>query len=589
MSKHILDRLLIRETYDQIKPWVLRHKLISLIGGILLIGALVLIVGLAVKGQADTSYVLARVEKGTVMSTISGSGQVSSSHQIDLMPKASGDVVAVNVKTGQRVKEGALLVRLDGSDAQKTVRDAQLSLQNAEISLQKTQNSLGKSSALQAKDALTQAEQKQERAQEDLERTYTSAVATIDGAYVTMTDTFQLLEDALYYQDYGGGSRYDSAIDDMEDAKEEYEEWCGDYRTLSYSNESEVEDFLSDTSEVVQPILEAVRTTNSYLAFLDNLGEARENLAATTAALTKLNSTISQIASSQSDIRSANDAVLNAETAIELKQEAVKQTQDNDDELELLSAQIAVTQRRNALNDALEKLADYSVRAPFDGTIAQVNVQAKDTVSSGTAVATIITEQSLLEISLNEVDVVNAAVGDKATITFDAIEDLSISGQVASVDYIGAVEQGVVNYIVTISFDTQDERIRPGMSASAVIITEMKQDVLMLSSGAIKSQGNSRYVEKINSNSISKESSTLEVSAKEVETERQVIEVGISDDTNTEIVNGLEEGDLVVVRTVTSLTSTKSASSSSSSAGILGGMGGSTRPMGGDMMSGPPR
>ncbi len=189
---------------------------------------------------------------------------------------------------------------------------------------------------------------------------------------------------------------------------------------------------------------------------------------------------------------------------------------------------------------------------------------------------------------MNEVDVVNAAVGDKATITFDAIEDLSISGQVASVDYIGTVEQGVVNYTVTISFDTQDERIRPGMSASAVIITEMKQDVLMLSSGAIKSQGDSRYVEKVNSDSITKESSTLEVSAKEVETSRQVIEVGISDDTNTEIVSGLAEGDLVVIKTVTSLTQAKSTSSSSSSAGILGGMGGNARPMSGSMMGGPP-
>ncbi len=254
----------------------------------LVIAGLVFDVGLAIKQQVSTSYVLAKVEKGTIMSTVSGSGQVSSSHQIDLTPKASGDVVVVNVKTGQQVKEGTVLVRLDGSDAQKTVRDAQLSLQTAEISLQKTQNSLGKSSTLQAKDALTQAKQNQEKVQTELEQSYDNALSTIDGAYIATTDAIQSLEDALYYQDYGGGSRYDSAVDDMEDAKEEYDEWCGDYRSLSSSNENEIEDFLNNTYEVLQHVQEAVGRLTPIWRSLDNLGEARENLSATTAALTKL-------------------------------------------------------------------------------------------------------------------------------------------------------------------------------------------------------------------------------------------------------------------------------------------------------------
>jgi HlyD family secretion protein len=103
-----------------------------------------------------------------------------------------------------------------------------------------------------------------------------------------------------------------------------------------------------------------------------------------------------------------------------------------------------------------------------------------ESISSGGTVATLITEQQVAEISLNEVDVAQVEVGQKVTLTYDAIEDLQISGSVAEVDLIGTTNQGVVSYTVTILFDTQDERIKPGMSVSATIITEIKQEVIVV-------------------------------------------------------------------------------------------------------------
>ena len=118
--------------------------------------------------------------------------------------------------------------------------------------------------------------------------------------------------------------------------------------------------------------------------------------------------------------------------------------------------------------------------------------------------------------------------------------DLSISGEVAEIDTIGTVAQGVVSYIVKITFDTQDERVKPSMSVSAAIITDIKTNVLVVPNSAIKSQGGAQYVElKNGENSL----------------ERQQVETGISNDEFTEIISGLKEGDSVVSGTISAQTS----------------------------------
>ena len=155
---------------------------------------------------------------------------------------------------------------------------------------------------------------------------------------------------------------------------------------------------------------------------------------------------------------------------------------------------IAVQQKEDALTSAKETLADYSIRAPFAGVIASVDIQKGDSISNGTIAATLITKQRIAEISLNEVDAAKIKIGQKVTLTFDAVEDLTLTGEVSEVNTLGTVSQGVVSYTIKIAFDTQDERIKPGMSTSATIITEIKQDILIIPSSAIKTLGNSSYV-----------------------------------------------------------------------------------------------
>jgi HlyD family secretion protein len=247
--------------------------------------------------------------------------------------------------------------------------------------------------------------------------------------------------------------------------------------------------------------------------------------------------------------------------------------------IDIQIAQNSVDQRvsslvaaQNSLADAQQTLANYTVIAPFDGVIAKVSINKGDQASSGSAVVTLIAQQQFADVTLNEVDAAKVKVGDKVTLTFDAISGLTIAGQVSVISPLGTVTQGVVNYDVQIAFASQDARIRSGMSVSAAIVTEVDQDVVLAPNAAVKSQGTQKYVLILNP-------STTSTSAAITGTPRQQsVQVGSANDTWTVITNGLIGGENVVTQTIaptTKVKATTTTTANSSSIRIPGLTGGS--------------
>jgi len=74
------------------------------------------------------------------------------------------------------------------------------------------------------------------------------------------------------------------------------------------------------------------------------------------------------------------------------------------------------------------------------------------------------------------VDIANVSMGQEVVLTLDALNGVEMTGKVEKMDSLGTVASGVVTYNVTIDFDSLDERIKPEMSVSASIITDVKQD-----------------------------------------------------------------------------------------------------------------
>ena len=379
----------------------------------------------------------------------------------------------------------------------------------------------------------------------DLLKAYDDGFTTVSNTFLDLPEIMTSLDDLLgetALSDNAARMSGDTATDYRNQAEtlyytanETFNTNRKNFRLLNRnSKKSDIENIINETyntAKLVGDALKSMRNFVDYLAEDSNSSSAYTSFQSTLSAYTSaVNGHISSLLSIKTSIKNYKD---------------VFPTTD----LDLRSSELSVKQKENSLQDAKDKLADYYVRAPFEGTIATVNVKKSDSVSSGAVVATLITTKQIAEVSLNEVDLATVKVGQKVNLTFDAVPKLTISGEVSEIDSIGTESQGVVTYNVKISFDTQDERVKSGMSVSAAIITAIKQDVLVVSNSAIKSQNGLSYVEMFDGPLV-KPTDGLIGSISVIAPTKIPVEVGISNDSETEIISGIKEGDEIITRTI---------------------------------------
>ncbi len=125
------------------------------------------------------------------------------------------------------------------------------------------------------------------------------------------------------------------------------------------------------------------------------------------------------------------------------------------------------TARAN-LEAARAALADVELRAPFDGTVAGLNVRPGETVSAGQSIVSIADFSSWIvkTTDLTEIDVVKIAEGQPVTVTLDAIPDASMVGTVESIGETFTERQGDVVYEVTVELTETLPNMRWGMTAT---------------------------------------------------------------------------------------------------------------------------
>jgi len=537
--------------FSRIFKRIASHKLITAII-VIIIGVVAFFGYKHLKGNENTTrYVMATVSKGNIIVSLSGSGQVSASDQVDIKPKVSGDIINVGVENGQEVKKEALLVQIDDRDAQKAVQDAEISLETTKIALDQAQGDL-KNSYEEGFNKITDAFSDFRIIMSDLQSILFGEVISppywnID-IYTYSTNYTESSENNIYYKSY-------------HNARSSYEKNLADYQLVSRSSdENTIESLIKETYQTTKILSETIKNINNLIQLYEKT-------------LKDKNLTINPIIDTYLSNLSAYTDKINTHLLDLLSTEQTIQTAPVD----IKSKELTVKQNESALLDAKEKLADYSIYAPFDGVVAEIDIKNGDSVSANAVIATLITNQMIAEITLNEVDVAKIKIGEKVTLTFDALPDLTISGKVLDIDTLGTVSQGVVSYGVKIAFDTLANSIKSGMSVTADIITDIKQDVLILPNTAIKTQGISKYVELVTASDALKQQLAANVSgvALPIPPTQQSIETGISNDTSTEIVSGLKEGDIVVASTVSSSTSSNSSTTNSSQTQIrIPGVGG---------------
>lgn len=166
----------------------------------------------------------------------------------------------------------------------------------------------------------------------------------------------------------------------------------------------------------------------------------------------------------------------------------------------------------------------------FSGTSTSTVTESDD--SSDTIIAVSPTDTMSMLVSVDESEILSLSVGQEAAVTIDALEDESFTGKITEIDKVGSSSNGVTTYTATVVIDRTDAMLE-GMSASAKVTIEGKDDALLVPSDAVKKTSSTYYVY------TSYDEETGELG------DMKEVTIGISNGDYTEITEGLSEGDTV--------------------------------------------
>jgi HlyD family secretion protein len=529
--------------FNRITNWAFSHR-----KSCILIIALLLVVGYIVivnfrSNSGTVQYITAVAKSGVIASSVTGTGQVSASNRVDVLSEVNGDVVSISAKLGAVVSQGQVLAIVDNRNALRAVDNALLGLENAKISYEKAKKRLS--------------DQSENSSISDLNESYESSYTAISNAIIDLPDIITGMNNIFYnpsHSTYFGDSNVrtlggDTALSYKYDAGRMFDQAKSDfdliftiYKSTDVSNREELVSLVKNVHSTVKKMHTALSGTYNVIDYIRQ--RTSNNNTSSQISIDK-NTLSSQINKLNNHIKTLSGSLVEIEDAKDSATEAT---------LSYKTAEINVSKAEDDLRNAREDLENHHIRAPFGGIIGKVNVQAGDKISSNKILFTLVTDKKIAEVSLNEIDISKVKVGQIASITFDAINDIVVSGTVSEIDLLGTVNQGVVNYSVKISFDVKDERIKTGMSLSASIISEQKQNIIKVPNSAVKNQGNANYVEALDDKGV---------------VVRIPVKTGITNDEYTEIISGLSEGDTYISRTVNS-SATRTTTSAPS---IFGGTG----------------
>jgi HlyD family secretion protein len=200
--------------------------------------------------------------------------------------------------------------------------------------------------------------------------------------------------------------------------------------------------------------------------------EARATVAETEARLRRVRTLARGAFSSEQDVDVAEAAAARAAAA-------------------LTSARAEVEVASAALEADRTLLAKAVIRSPIDGVVIARRVEAGQTVAASFQTPVLFTlaqdlSQMQLHLDIDEADVGQIAEGQEASFTVDAYPGREFTATITSVRYAPRMEQGVVTYEAILTVDNENMVLRPGMTATASIVTARRPNVLLVPNGALR-------------------------------------------------------------------------------------------------------
>jgi len=476
-----------------------RKTLYMILGAVvvaLVIGVVAWRVWLAAQPAGEIRSAL--VKRDTLLVAVSVSGSVEPQARVSLAFETSGRVAEVAVEMGDAVQAGDVLARLDDRRLALQVQQAQAAVALAEAQLAQLQAGprpeevAAAEASLRAAQALTEA-----------------AVASLD----------QLEAGPQEAQIATAQADLASAISQQKVARDTYDLvlTCVTFRLPNGEKQE------------ICPALGAPEEQARY-----NLQAADKALAAAQARFDELaaGADTDQVRAAQANVAGAVAQRDAAQAQLDLLRAGATGAQIADAEAQVAQAQAGLEQAQLALERA-------TLRAPFDGVVAQVNVTAGEMASAGLPTGVpagiVLLDVSRFHVAarVDEIEVGRLVEGQVAQVTLDALPEAVLTGTVERIAPVATPESGVVYYDVTIGLAPTDAPARADMTANATIIVEELADVLTIPTWVVRvdrSTGQA-YADRWIGDSV----------------ERVNVQLGVRYEGVVQVLDGLAEGDEVVL------------------------------------------
>jgi HlyD family secretion protein len=423
------------------------------------------------------SYQTSTLARGTLTASIGATGTIQPKQQSSMAFSISGRVGTVSVKLGDQVTKGQTLVELDPAYFPQQVISAQIDLINAQKALANLKTS--QAALGQAELDLANAKKALDSAQTD----YTTAVQNNSKGWV-------------------------------QKAQDQIDQTWANYQSLLHSNDGSL-----------KALIELHRRYQAWLDALRELEKAQHyfQLGIGSTGGDKDTQMALDIAKGKLDLAQAQyDDALAAYNRLK----AGVPAQD------LQAAQARV--------DAAQSILDQvTIKAPFSGTIMEVNASLGDVVNPG-SVALVIADLSEMhvDVSIAEVDYNRLAVAQNVQLVLDAVPDATYHGIVKEIGLNASNAGGSVTYPVRVVIMDADKKVLPGMTAAVLIEVSHLENVLLVPNRAVRALNGSIVVYILQNGVLKSVTITL----------------GASNDTMSEVLTGgLKEGDVVVLNPPTTL------------------------------------
>ena len=527
---------------------------------------------------------------GNVLSSVSGSGNVLAPIQMDVSfdsAVSSNKVTEITVKVGDKVKAGQAVARVDNAAATTALTVAQAQLAQAQATFNKAQNPITPEVKAQDDATLTQANvslQNAKVAVTNAQNTLANDTALQDAAVAQATDavTAAQAKAALDLSNQQASVDQAQATLDADAMKQTTAQAAYD-AAKGTPGETAAKAALDNAVASVAKDTTALTAAKNQLASLQlstatSVGNAQNALAnAQNGRESKLNADQLAIDSTKRQLTSAQ-ASYNGTVANIAAKEKVPTADD------LAGQQVSLLNAQNALATAQKNLDNTTLRAPIDGTVAtlngKLNFVASSTgssasgssgsgggsTSSSSSSSTFLTLSDLnslqVKIGFSESDATNVKVGLGSTITFDSLTGVNATGKVISLDLTSTTVSNVVTYYAYVALDQAPTlaQVKPGMTASVVVVVNHADGVVTLPASAVSARGTTATVNVLKANDPKVTTPTP-------------ITLGLRGDSTVEVKTGLKAGDkIAIVRQ--SATGVGTTGTRTGTATVTGGLGG---------------